>query len=197
MKTDLKKKRIIVIFIIIAIFVLAIGVKIKGFRYFMPPIPYIQKYVTTNSFFEHCDSYKKDIEDIATKYGYKMTMYDKNNVSENKDKGIDGYDRNMVWILLEYQSDDTDIINIEFDWSSTEENVSYIFKCKDKNDNRLNMMKEILDKTFGYKFAENELSDFISSDEEEKYLNWRKDYYISKRLNDIYIEGKTIKGKLL
>lgn len=195
MKTDFKKKLIIIIFII-AIFVLAIGVKIKGFRYFMPPIPYIQKYVTTDSFFKHCDSYKKDIEDIATKYGYKIIMYDKNNVSENKDKGIDGSDNNFVWLLLSYESSETDVIDIMFDWTSTEEDISYAFKYKDTNGNLLNLMKEILDKTFGYKFAENELSDFISSDEEDKYLNWRKDYYISKNSSEIYIKGKTIEGKL-
>lgn len=196
MKTDLKKKWIIITFIFVTIFVIAIGVKIKGFRYFMPPIPYIQKYVTTNSFFEHCDSYKKDIEDIATKYGYKISYYRKNNVKENKDKGMDGYDRNVGWLIITDDKNDEDNINIDFSWTSTEEDISYTFEYKDKNDNRLNMMKEILDKTFGYKFAENELFDFISSDEEDKYLNWRKDYYILKSSNEIYIEGKTIKGKL-
>lgn len=196
MKTTLKKKRIMIIFIIVVIFVLAIGVKIKGFRYFIPPIPYVQKYVTTDNFFQHCDSYRKDIEDIAKKYGYKITMYDKNNVRENKDKGIDGSDNNFVWLLLSYENNETDVIDIMFDWTSTEEDVSYNFKYNDTNGNLLNMMKEILDKTFGYKFAENELSDFILSDEEDKYLNWRKDYYISNHLNEIYIEGKTIKGKL-
>lgn len=198
MRAKMKSKRIVVVCIAILFVLLAIlGVKLKGLKYFMPPLPYVQWYVTLDSFFEHCDDYKNKIEDISKKYGYYISSYDKNNVEENKKKGIDGYDHNMAWLIITNSENDEDYISIIFDWSSTEEDVSYSFKYSDKNSNRLEMMIEILKETFGYKFGEDEISEFISNDLDLKYLNWRKDYYIEKADGNIVIDGKTIKGKIL
>lgn len=197
MKSKIKRRSITVLgIVVVAALLIIIGISLKGINYFIPPFPYVKSYVTLNSFFEHCDDYKNKIEGISKKYGYYISSYVKNNIEENKKKGVDGSDNNMSWLIVTNNENDNDYIDITFSWSSTEEDVSYSFKYSDKNSNRLEMMKEILKETFGYKFNEDEISEFISSDLDIKYLNWRKDYYIEKADGNIEINGKTIKGKI-